>query len=72
MVNHTEDPVDPSGHNDHEIKRPLQEPGNEADPAPGREIPGMESGEIRWMRRHTQVRERDRGARLRSGESVLT
>lgn len=56
-MNHTDDRRDLSRHNDHETKRPLQEPGNEADPAHGREIPEMESGEVRWMRRHTQVRE---------------
>ena len=57
MVNHTDDPETPSRQDDRETKRPPQEPGNEADPAQGREIPGMESGEVRWMRRHSQVRE---------------
>lgn len=71
MVNHTDNPGDPSRYDEHETKRPLQEPGNEADPARGREIPGMESGEMRWMRRHTQVRERERGSHPRSGASAL-
>ena len=57
MQTDNDDPRDPSHREDQATPQPPQEPGNEADPARGREIPGMESGEIRWMRRRTQVRE---------------